>query len=159
MPRYIHPHSLVRWEWLYHATIYPPPLSSSMGVIISCHDISTLTMRVIISCPTPTRHPHPHPPLSRNNRNAIIKCTWSSLIYNGSQAYSILTDGRVPLVSLHRIWNSCAWYAHSVLILLLFVTTWRIGILGIGNVSKHTMQKIDVVSKLKPFKTNYFRNG
>ena len=41
MPRYIHPHSLVPWEWLYHATIYPPPLSSSMGVIISCHDIST----------------------------------------------------------------------------------------------------------------------
>ena len=35
MPRYIHPHSLVPWEWLYHATIYPPPLSSSRseGVI------------------------------------------------------------------------------------------------------------------------------
>ena len=31
MPRYIHPHSLVLWEWLYHATIYPPPLSSSRG--------------------------------------------------------------------------------------------------------------------------------
>ena len=24
MPRYIHPHSLVPWEWLYDATIYPP---------------------------------------------------------------------------------------------------------------------------------------
>ena len=24
MPRYIHPHSLIPWEWLYHATIYPP---------------------------------------------------------------------------------------------------------------------------------------
>ena len=28
MPRYIHPQSLVPWEWLYCATIYPPPLSS-----------------------------------------------------------------------------------------------------------------------------------
>ena len=43
MPRYIHPHSLVPWELLYHATIYPPPLSSSMGVIISSHDTSTPT--------------------------------------------------------------------------------------------------------------------
>ena len=25
MARYIHPHSLVPWEWLYQATIYPPP--------------------------------------------------------------------------------------------------------------------------------------
>ena len=25
MPRYIHPHFLVLWEWLYQATIYPPP--------------------------------------------------------------------------------------------------------------------------------------
>ena len=32
MPRYIHPHSQVPWEWLYRATIYPPPLSSSMGL-------------------------------------------------------------------------------------------------------------------------------
>ena len=44
-PRYIHPHSLVPREWLYHATIYPPPLSSSMGVIMSCHDISTPTLK------------------------------------------------------------------------------------------------------------------
>ena len=41
MPRYIHPHSLVPWEWLYHAKIYPSLLSSSMGVIISCHSVST----------------------------------------------------------------------------------------------------------------------
>ena len=41
MPRYIQPHSLVPWEWLYHATIYPPPLSSSMGAIITCLSIST----------------------------------------------------------------------------------------------------------------------
>ena len=47
MPQYTHPHSLVPWEWLYHATIYPPPLSSSMGVIISSHDISTLTHMII----------------------------------------------------------------------------------------------------------------
>ena len=35
MPRYIHPHSLVLWEWLYRGMIYPPPLSSSRseGVI------------------------------------------------------------------------------------------------------------------------------
>ena len=45
MPRYIHPHSLVPQEWLYHATIYPPPLSSSMGVIMLCHDISTPTLK------------------------------------------------------------------------------------------------------------------
>ena len=61
VPRYIHYHSLVPWEWLYRATIYPPPLSSSMGwlyratifppplsssmgVIISCHDISIPTL-------------------------------------------------------------------------------------------------------------------
>ena len=31
MPQYIHPHSLVPWEWLYCGTIYPPPLSSSRG--------------------------------------------------------------------------------------------------------------------------------
>ena len=43
MPRYIHPHSLVPREWLYHATIYPPPLFSSKGVIISSHDTSTPT--------------------------------------------------------------------------------------------------------------------
>ena len=44
MPRYIHPHSLVPFEWLYHATIYPPLLSCSMGVTVSCHDISTPTL-------------------------------------------------------------------------------------------------------------------
>ena len=52
MVRYIHPHSLVPWEWLYHGTIYPPPLFSSMGVIISWYDISTplfSSMGVIIS--------------------------------------------------------------------------------------------------------------
>ena len=41
MPRYIHPHSIVPREWLYHATIYPPPLASCMEVIISCHNIFT----------------------------------------------------------------------------------------------------------------------
>ena len=25
VPRYIQPHSLILWEWLYHATIYPTP--------------------------------------------------------------------------------------------------------------------------------------
>ena len=44
VPPYIHPHSLVPWESSYHATIYPPPLSRSMGVIISCHDIYTPTL-------------------------------------------------------------------------------------------------------------------
>ena len=40
MPRYIHPHSLVPWEWFYRATIYPPPLSSSRGeVVIPWHCI------------------------------------------------------------------------------------------------------------------------
>ena len=29
--RYIHPRSLVPWEWLYRGAIYPPPLSSSRG--------------------------------------------------------------------------------------------------------------------------------
>ena len=41
MPWYIRPHSLVPWEWLYRAMIYPPPLSSSRGegVIMSWHFI------------------------------------------------------------------------------------------------------------------------
>ena len=40
-PRYIHPHSLVLWEWLYRATMYPPPLSTSRGegVTMSWHCI------------------------------------------------------------------------------------------------------------------------
>ena len=42
--RYIHSHSLVPWDWLYHDTMYPPPLSSSMGVIMSYHDIFTPTL-------------------------------------------------------------------------------------------------------------------
>ena len=41
MPQYIHPHSLGPWELLYNATIYPPPLSSSMWVIALCDSIST----------------------------------------------------------------------------------------------------------------------
>ena len=41
MSRYIHPHPLVPWEWLYHVMAYPPPLSSSMGVTISWYDICT----------------------------------------------------------------------------------------------------------------------
>ena len=60
VPRYIHPHSLVPWEWLYRATIYPPPLSSSMGVIISCHDISTPTLSLHGSDYIVPRYIHPH---------------------------------------------------------------------------------------------------
>ena len=60
MPRYIHPHSLVPWEWLYHTTIYPPPLSRSMGVIISCHDISTPTLQFHGSYYIMPRYIHPH---------------------------------------------------------------------------------------------------
>ena len=41
MPRYIHHDSLVPWDWLYHATIYPPQLSSSIGVITLSRSIST----------------------------------------------------------------------------------------------------------------------
>ena len=41
MPRYIHRHSLVPWERLSYATIYPPPISISMGIIISCYSMST----------------------------------------------------------------------------------------------------------------------
>ena len=41
MPRYIHLHSLGPCELLYRATIYPPPLSRSMGVIALCRSIST----------------------------------------------------------------------------------------------------------------------
>ena len=60
MPRYIHPHSLVPREWLYHATIYPPPLSSSTGVIISCHDISTPILKFHGSDYIVSRYIHPH---------------------------------------------------------------------------------------------------
>ena len=57
---YIHPHSLVPWEWLYHAKIYPPPLSSSMGEIISCHDISTPTLYFHGSDYIMPQYIHPH---------------------------------------------------------------------------------------------------
>ena len=60
MPRYIHPHSLVPREWLYHAMIYQPPLSSSMGVIISCHDTSTPTLKFHGSDYVVPRYIHPH---------------------------------------------------------------------------------------------------
>ena len=61
MPRYIHSHTLVPWELLYHATIYPLPHSSSMGVIISCHDISTPTFYFHGSYYIKPRYIHPHP--------------------------------------------------------------------------------------------------
>ena len=46
MPRYIHSHSLVPWEWLCHATIYQSPVSRCMGVLISCHDISIPSVKL-----------------------------------------------------------------------------------------------------------------
>ena len=88
VPRYIHPHSLAPREWLYRAMKYPPPLSSSMGVIISCHDISTPTLSLHGSDCIVPRYIHPHslvpwessyhatiypPPLSRS-MGVIISC-------------------------------------------------------------------------------------
>ena len=54
------PHSLVPWEWLYHATIYPNPLFSSMRLIISCHDISIPTLQFYGSDYIMPRYIHRH---------------------------------------------------------------------------------------------------
>ena len=94
-------------EWLYYATIYPPPLSNSMGVIISCHDIHTHSlvpwewsyhatiyplplsnsMGVIISC----HDIHPH---------SLVPWEWS---YHATIYPLPLSNSMGVIISCHNI--------------------------------------------------------
>ena len=136
MPRYIHHDSLVPWEWWYHTTIYPPQLSSSMGVITLSRSISTplsncMGMIIMIIMPWCISTPH-------NNLGLIIMTLyfhcWQYLVRGWLYRciiFSFLTIfGEGVIISWHYIFtHDNLWWGGDYIVTLYF-HSWQYSVRG-----------------------------